>query len=80
MLCSPPEDGFCQQFPHLSTSWLSPYEPLQTWVVEVAHSDVLENITFQWAIPDVPSGVSLWLLDTARDTETNILDPFSPEH
>ena len=46
----------------------------------MAHSDVLENITFQWAIPDVPSGVSLWLLDTARDTETNILDPFSPEH
>ena len=80
LLCDPPEDGFCQRFPHLSTSWLSAYERLHTWVVEVVVSDALENITFRWAIPEAPGGVSLWLLDTARDTQINILDPFSPEH
>ena len=79
-MCSPVGDDFCQRFPHLSTSWLSANEPIQTWVVEVAFTDLLDTITFRWEIPEVSNGVSLWLLDPARETETNILSPFFPEH
>lgn len=80
LLCGPLGDDLCQSFPHLSTSWLSPSEPIQTWVVEVPFNELLENLTFRWEIPEVPDGVSLWLLDPARETETNIVNPFSPEH